>query len=316
MHQLTTRQELIIFVLLVITICLLLFYDFGKSTTLLSESITNLGHVPLFAVVAGMSLWMLDRKKWIHAGLRTYVLAFAVSAALSLATEFVQDFMPNRSFQKMDIMSDIIGGGTFLMVAYQYRRELRGRTRALLNCITIASLLLVSLPALRATAEELRAAYDFPLIASFETGMEMVRWKTTNSHIERVTIHSTHGKHSLKVALSPGLYPGINMDYPPVNWHGYGSLSLDAFLEEGRPLELIVRINDLAHNGEYNDRYNGSLTLRPGQNRIVISLAEVERAPVRRSMDMGRISSLCIFSYELKERRVIYIDNLRLEREQ
>jgi len=37
-------------------ICLLLFYDFDRSHSLLLDSIINLGHVPLFAVVVYMVL--------------------------------------------------------------------------------------------------------------------------------------------------------------------------------------------------------------------------------------------------------------------
>jgi len=314
MYQLATWLKLSLFVLLVIAICYLLFYDFGKSATLLSESITNLGHIPIFAVVAGMSLWVLDREKWIHAGIKTYMSAFAISVGLSLATEFVQSFMPNRSFQKADIVSDIIGSGAFLLVAYQHQRGLPRRTRVFLSCIAVVSLVVVSLPMLRATAVELRAIHDYPLLASFETSIEINRWQAVESSFERVDMHSTNGKSSLKVLLCPGLYSGINFGYPPLNWHVYDNLAFDVFLDGNKPLVLTVRINDLAHNGEYDDRYNRSLTLKPGQNRMIISLAEVERAPKIRKMDLGRISSLCIFSYKLKEQRIIYLDNFRLEK--
>ncbi len=122
-------RPVILFISMSLCICLLLFADFGKSPSLLYDSIINLGHVPLFAVVAGMMLWVLDRRRWVHTDTKKYIWAFMLSAILALATEIIQHFTPVRSFQAGDILNDIIGAGIFLAIAYQFRRELKSRTR-------------------------------------------------------------------------------------------------------------------------------------------------------------------------------------------
>jgi len=259
-----------------------------------------------------MTLWALDRGNWVRTGKRNYVHAFFISVTLALISETIQNFTPDRSFQLEDIVNDLIGAGVFLLLAYQYKRGLPKRAQAALRIIALVLMCTAALPMLAATLDELHARRDFPLLGSFETRMEMERWEIEEGH-ERIAMHATNGKRSLRVDLSPGLYPGITLSYPCRDWRGYYTLSYDVFLDGTTFLPLSVRINDLAHNEEYDDRYIGTFSLRPGPNRITISLAEVEHAPRGRKMDMGRISILCIFSYKLKEPRTVYFDNFRLE---
>ena len=306
-------KPVIIFTFMSLCICLLLYSDFGKSSSLLMYRILDLGHVPLFAVVVGMILWVLDRKNWFHADKWIYVQAFLISVLLALVTEIIQHFTPERSFQIGDIVYDVIGSGVLLLVAYQYRHELPSGKR--LTMISVAAVLLLasSIPLLCTAADELRAKQDFPMIGSFESFVEKEQWKSKESSFERVFIHATDGEHTLKVVFHPGLYPGITMEYPHRNWQGYNTLSFDTFLDGNNAFPLTVRINDLEHNEEYRDRYNRTFILQPGPNHVIIDLSEVEHAPKGRLMDMEHIAVLCIFSYKLKEQHTAYFDNFRLE---
>ena len=307
-------RSVILFTFMSLCICLLLFADFGKSSSLFLDKILDLGHVPLFAVVAGMTLWALDRENWLHADKRTHVHAFALSAAMALATEIIQHFTPERSFQIGDIVKDVIGSAVFLQIAYQYKRELPGWKRLAMSSTAAVLLLAASVPALVAYADELRARHDFPLLGSFETCGEMERWQIEEGLFKRVRMHATQGEFSLEANLPPGLYPGITMDYPPRDWRGYNTLTFNAFLEDTGPLTLTVRINDLEHNEEIDDRYNRTFVLQPGRNHVIVNLSEVEHAPKGRLMDMEHISMICIFSYKLKKPRTVYFDNFRLEK--
>jgi len=140
----------------------------------------------------------------------------------------------------------------------------------------------------------------------------MDRWKSDEMHA-RVHLHATHGEYSLRADLSPGEYPGVSLSYPPRDWRGYRTLVFDVFLDKAADMPLTVRINDLKHNEQYDDRYNGRFLLHPGENTILVDLGEVEHAPKGRSMDMGNISVLCMFSYNLKSPRTVYFDNFRLQ---
>jgi len=291
----------------------LLFNDFDKTRSLFTSSILDFGHIPLFMVITAMMLWVLDWRRWPITSLKNYILAGAIAIVLSLFTEIFQQFVPGRSFEIRDIVSNLVGSTVLLLIFYQYKRHMQRGSRLAIFGVACLMLLCAGIPVFTSFMEELRAKRDFPLIASFETRWEMKRWISEGS-FDRSTLHTTHGNRSLLVNLAPGLYPGASFINPHFTWQDYYSLRFDAFLQGDRPLALTVRINDLEHNEEYEDRYNRTFTLRPGPNQVIISLSEVEHAPKGRLMDMEHISVLCLFSYKLHEQRTVYFDNFRLEK--
>ncbi len=314
MRESPPRNALILFMVFMLGIIFLLFFNFNKSPSLLTDNILNFGHVPLFMVVAAMALWTLDWENWPMTTTINYIRAWFIVIAIAILTEGLQQFTSERSFELVDIFNDLIGASVFLVISYQYRRELKKRIRVLLCSAAFFSLLISCLPVIEAAIDEMRARKDFPLLASFETRWEMKRWKPGEGLFMRVPMHAKSGSHSLKVILSPGLYPGVTMDHPPRDWRGYNTLTFNAFLEGLDPLPITVRINDLRHNKEYEDRYNRTYTLQPGPNHLTIDLFVVEHAPKGRLMDMKNISNLCIFSYKLQNHRTVYFDNFRLEK--
>jgi len=315
MRQQPPKHSVFLFIFSITMIVFLLFYNFDKSHSLLIDRILDFGHVPLFSVVTALILWTLDWKNWPKATTKNYIQAGIIASVLAIMTEVLQQLTPERSFQVGDILSDLIGAGVFLAIAYQYRRVLQGGIRVFLCTAAAVLLLIACLPVFVTVSDELRSRRDFPLLGSFETRGEMYRWKSEECTLEQVPLHPIDGDKSLRVLIPPGLYPGITMDYPPRDWRGYDTLTFHVFLEGIDPLPLTIRINDLAHNEEYEDRYNRTFTLQPGPNQLSISLSEVEHAPKGRLMDMEHISILCIFSYKLKEQRTVYFDNFRLEKD-
>jgi len=314
MRELPSRNAVLAFMFSMLSVTFLLLFNFDKSHSLLIDKIINFGHVPLFMVVAAMVLWILDWKNWPLTSLMNYILTGLISCILSFITEVLQQITPGRSFELNDIIHDIMGCTIFLLLIYQYRRNVQKKTSLVLSLTAVLLLILAAMPFIIVSLDEIRAGRDFPLLASFETDSELGRWKIEEK-FERTPLYSTHRQHALRVDLSPGLYPGVSLNYPPRNWKGYDTLTFDAFLEGADPLALTVRINDLAHNEEYEDRYNRTFTLQSGPNQLSISLSEVEHAPKGRLMDMEHISILCIFSYKLKEPRTVYFDNFRLEKD-
>ena len=313
MGELPSKNAVLVLTAFMLSIIFLLFFNFEKSHSLLIDSIINLGHVPLFMVVAAMVLWVLDWQNWPVTKLKNYILAGLITCVLALITEVLQQITPERSFEINDIIHDIVGCTIFLLIAYQHRRNMLHGVKLLLNFIAGILLLLASMSVIAASLDELRTLRDFPLLASFETDRELDRWKIEERY-ERSKLHTTHRNHSLRVDLYPGLYPGASFNHPPRNWRGYDSLFFDVFLDGTEELALSVCIHDLEHNEKFEDRYNRAYILKPGPNRVTICLSEVEHAPKGRSMDMEHIRVLCIFSYKLQKKRTVYFDNFRLEK--
>ena len=81
------------------------------------------------------------------------------------------------------------------------------------------------------------------------------------------------------------------------------------------PLEITIRIDDRAHNGEYQDRYNQSFRLVPGPNRIRIPLARVRSAPRDRALDLQAIARVFLFAAGLRETRTLLIGRFTLQEE-
>ena len=79
---------------------------------------------------------------------------------------------------------------------------------------------------------------------------------------------------------------------------------------------IITRIHDQQHEQSdylYSDRFQQSTRLKSGWNHMTINLIDVIRAPKTRLMDIASIANIHFFASNLKQPRVIYLDNLRLE---
>ena len=120
----------------------------------------------------------------------------------------------------------------------------------------------------------------------------------------------------MKIVLHTTQYSGVALDYFPNDWRGYRYLAFSIYSPSEMPLELVCRIHDEGHyqnGGDYDDRFNRTLVLQHGWNDVKISLADVMNAPRGRKMDMRHIQNFGLFSVQLPQERVVYLDYLRLE---
>lgn len=308
--------EAVVLGVVLAVLSVLLFADFGAESSRVVDEIFNFGHLPLFGAAALVFLWLLGGRKWPVHHRRHYVSAFLAALFLGVTTEFVQLFTPERYFQAQDILYDAMGAFAFLVFAYSYsglsRKGSRGWKAAGVGVIIAATapMALTALDAWRMTSQ-------FPLLGSFETRLEMGRWSADGCRVARSERHALHGAHALEAHLSPGEYPGISLNWLEGDWQGYDELCFEVFLEGDSPLAITVRVHDKTHGRLpeqlYSDRFNRGFVLNPGAQQIRIDLDDVRTAPEGRHMDMGQIVNVCVFSYLLKEERVVYFDNFRLE---
>lgn len=296
-----------------LVVSFLLFYDFGKSNSRIINGITSYGHIPLFGFISMGILWLLSRGRNQACERKAYIQAGAMTVFLGILTEIIQIWTPSRTFKLTDILSDAIGAAVFLAFAYSFQKGIARKARTLLRSSALFILLGMAYPIILATIDTVQMVMDSPLLSSFETSLEMTRWKSNASMIKRTKLHATDGEYALEVHLAPGIYPGVSMVHLINDWRDYTSLSFDAFLSGSSPLEITARINDEKHNQEYNDRFNKQFILQPNHNHITINLEEVKKSPSGRLMDMAHIQTICMFSHNLKESRKIYFDNFRLE---
>jgi len=151
-----------------------------------------------------------------------------------------------------------------------------------------------------------------PVLASFESPLEMTRWGFGEAHATRSREHATAGAWSMKLDMDRGTYPGALLNWLIPDWSSYHALEWDTYLEPGPPLDLVVKIEDATHNGRYEDRFHGVVRLIPGPNHSRIELADVERGPRGRKLDLRRIRRLHLFTIRPRMPRTIYFDEIRL----
>jgi VanZ family protein len=298
------------------SVCLvsfLLFYDFGKSSSRIIQSLTSYGHVPLFGFIALGILWLLSTGRFRNWERRNYIRAAVLTLLVGIATEIVQTWTPSRNFRLTDILADLVGAVSFLSLLYSFQKGIQRKTAVLLRSLSLLALVVMAHSVITATLDTARMENDAPLLGSFETFLELSRWKNTESTITRTNLHATDGERALEVNLNPGVFPGVSLVHMISDWRNYTTLSFDVFLTGSSPLAMTVRINDEKHNEEFDDRFNKSYLLKPGPNHIAIDLKDVAASPQGRRMDMARVRTLCMFSYHLNEPRQIVIDYFRLE---
>jgi len=154
---------------------------------------------------------------------------------------------------------------------------------------------------------------QFPVIADFESPLDLYGH---SEFIERSNLLSSQGKYSLKLHLTKNVYSGITFDRLVADWSAYTRFSVDIYIPDKQPLDMVVRIHDVQHEIAGwidSDRFNKPVHLNPGWNHLFYSLEEIQRAPATRLMDLSHIKCIVIYATRLPATRDIYIDNIRLE---
>jgi hypothetical protein len=176
----------------------------------------------------------------------------------------------------------------------------------------VALLLAASVWPLAVLADVVLQRCQLPYLASFEQPLELSRWTAQEGRISRVRSHATHGSWALRIDLDAGLFPGAALQWPWPDWSSYQDLLLDLALEDGPPLELVLKICDQQHNLEHDDRFHRTLRLVPGQQTFCVHLSDIASAPRGRKMNLHRIAFVQLFAVNLPSDRCVYVDNVRL----
>lgn len=240
------------------------------------------------------------------------VLLFCVVAGA--AVEIIQSVI-GRHASLEDMGRNAIGGLLALCFFFPGRLSMDKHRLRLFQSITLLLFLIALVPLTRSLIDEWRAWQQFPVLADFETPLELDRWSgNAELTIDRSIARS--GRASLKLALTTAEYSGAEIEYFPTNWRNYRSIAFNIYNPHTIPLQIVCKIRDRHHDisgYRFNDRFNRSYLVPYGWNRIEIAMADVEMAPLERKMDLNRITGFQIFTVSLPEPRTLYLDHLRLE---
>ena len=281
-------------------------------------ALLDLLHAPCFALLAALIYLLL---KPVVGKNRESLLAAAcwcVLVIFGIGSEYAQEWFGRRATFP-DALANVAGVTAGLLIASSLGCSQTRWRWAIALILLIAAILK---PALTLVDVAI-ARWQFPQLASFEQPLETWRWQARSSDLSRAKQHATDGDWSLQVDLKPAQYPGVHIDMFQSDWSEYDTLALDiTWVQEHlhsasdfERFDVIVKIEDFDHKGDYFDRFHRRVTLAPGKNEIRISLIDVASAPRDRTMDMTQIRILQVFAIDLKRSKTLFIDNIRLERE-
>ena len=275
---------------------------------MLVNELWNAGHIALFALFSW--LWLQYNAQAQAKSKSTFAIFLIVGTAAGLGIEIIQR-LTGRDFSLFDVVRDVSGMvlvlafcAKFDNIAARYLRILRGAVAVIV--------FLILMPLWMAAADYIIQYYQYPILSNFETPFENARW-TSNT---RTRIIENENSHVIEIIMLPKHeYNKVDLRYFHGNWADSDALTIDIYNTDSKNHSINLRIHDKRHaqgSQEYSDRYNNAFNLDPGWNTIHIPIEEVKYAPINRSMDLTKISNLQLFKHNLKEKWIIYIDNVRL----
>ncbi|MBV1869965.1 MAG: VanZ family protein [Gammaproteobacteria bacterium] len=303
---------------------LLFINDLYNHKTLLEKRLWDFGHLPLFMVLAFVSLPYLNQATGLSKNKKLTILKYFGSIIfLAMAIEIVQ-WATGRNASFSDLRKDTLGA--LLIYLYFYFRDIKSRSiRWVSWVIALLWLGFESQPVTEAAIDRWRMKASLPVLADFETQAELTRWR--GGRFQRVEVeldlpsenienHSSQTRnHALMVSFHTDGYSGIVGDGLHRDWRGFKTLKMDINNPMASFLKLNVKIEDrlaMGKNRAYQNRYNGVYRLQPGDNNIHISLEKVSKAPHSRILDLSDVARLSLFFHNTPEKGHIYIDNIIL----
>jgi hypothetical protein len=177
--------------------------------------------------------------------------------------------------------------------------------------------LLVALALLWAPACRLRPLPEFGSDFERDGDLDLVPWEC-RTLFRLVPDHATSGRSCLELRLfpappgAPDNYPGITFEEFDPRWSRHRVFAFDAYNPSGETVPLQLRIDD-REEPPYGDRFDRTIPLAPGANRVRIPLSELAAPRTGRPLELDRIRQVILFLDRPRAPRTLYLDRLRLE---
>jgi len=150
--------------------------------------------------------------------------------------------------------------------------------------------------------------YDF----ESEKELSKLDWKC-HKWFELSQNHATSGKHSLRIELPPGQYPGVTFRDIPKDWSKGKRLRFDVFNPANENVFLHIRIDDKDSGLDYENRFDKKYELKKGMNQVYLPLVSLKTNLNSRVMDLRNIKRFLFWVPENQKKRELFLDYVRLE---
>lgn len=293
-----------------------------RSTMLLHE-IYNLGHIPLFGLIA---LLALSASRALFPGLSSrpfshYLIAFVSVAWISLVSEVMQVGVAGRQAEVQDAVHNLIGAICFLAIWSAFDTRLwTSDTRAPRGLLVGAALfaLFVSFWSLFELAwlYGMRAA-AFPVLVDFDGRWQKPFLLSPRAVVSQVPAPAAWqqkaGETVAEIRFPQERWPGVTIREPYPDWTGYSAFRMQVYSERKDPVPLTLRIEDINSTHEYKDGFNRTIAIQHGHNEVSVPLADTLQSSGGRVMDLSQISQLTLFTSRPEDPFRLYMSDVWLE---
>jgi len=292
-------------------------------STMLWHEIYNLGHIPLFGLFAVLVLEISRASlgRFLVAPLAHYGIALGATVVVSVATELLQLNMPGRQAEFQDALHNIIGGLCFLALRACLDTALwqpdGSRMRRWVAVGASLTLLVSFWPLANLGWHYGMRAAAFPVLVDFDSRWQRPFLSSPRAGLDKMKAPAgwTQRKNQKIVAIKfmAAPWPGVSMHEPYPDWSGFNTLRFDVYSELSKPVDLILRIDDISHNNQHRDRFNRTFSVQPGLNQIAVPLSDIRNAPSGRDLDLQEITQMILFSRRPEEPFTLYLSEIWLE---
>jgi hypothetical protein len=308
----------------IVAVAHLVNLDSGSRLTLWAD-IFNAGHVVMMGVFSLVMLGLSSDalEGMLPSRLSHYVVAFFITVAVGALSEVAQIPGP-RNADALDVARDATGAFCFLGLNMTWDKSLSplwqrwGRwSRPAAVSLILVVLVFSWSTALRWTVAFYLRDSSFPVLATFDSPYEHLFRTTRNAAVEPTAAPETwstetHTGKVGKVVFQPSTRSGFAINRVPPDWSGYRSIQLNAYLDSGRPAELVVQLEDIHYRGATEDRFTYVVGIDSGPNSITVPLDGMGAPSGTRPLDLHNIAKIYFLTSDSTQTITIYIDNIRL----
>jgi hypothetical protein len=308
------QMKLIPIVIVAVILILILSYPVPPRQGRFIVDLLDAGHAPLFGVAALVLLRLAPRER--KGTLREYLVVLFLATILGILTELVQR-VEGGDAEVKDVVDDILGAASFLMIHWTVRHRSSASFCWLLRLTSMAVLVAVVWPPMLSGMATFHRDRAFPVILDFNSVWDS-RWCRPDGAVFEIAPAPPRAGQSVgnrmgRITFEPFKLSIFLIDETHPNWTGYREFVFTVYSELSTVVQLELNLYDRQYRKRDSDSYHTLLTINPGMNTIRIPLADVERGPATRRMEMTSMYRIALSAIHPKNRFSVYLDALHLE---
>jgi len=305
-------RRIFILTLLVIIYGMFFIPDGERAPRFIIE-ISNLGHIAAFFLI-----WTFAFNQYAYlqrlSTARLILLVLVTTIVVAALIEYLQGLI-GRDDEWQDVWDSAVGALLATAFCATQIYALARWPRLFWRALALSVLIAVPWPIWTALTDEVEIWRQYPVLSDFSTPFEISRWQANRARLQVQTLAKPE-RRVLDVEFRPGTYSTVTLENFYPDWRAYRQLVLDVSNPETDAYRVILRVHDRLHKKHHyalTDRFNKTLNIQPGRQRIVIPLEAVKTAPHTRTMDMRHLEELSLFTMKSNVYHHLYINAVYLE---